>query len=83
MSAATFLSDRTPDAPIGLGNVRVSGGVSIHCQLRLGESRIVDTRERDGYKVRSPRRSSPPEAVLINTGGGIAAGDDVSARCSG
>ena len=75
MSAATFLSERKPDAPLGLGNVRVSGGVSIHCQQRLGDSRIIDTHERDGYKVRSPRRSNPPEAVLINTGGGIAAGD--------
>lgn len=77
MSAATFLSDPVPSVPIGLSNVRVSGGVSVHCQQRLGASRIVDTRERDGYKVRSPRRSSPPEAVLINTGGGIAAGDDI------
>lgn len=77
MSAATFLSNPAPDVPIAIGNVRVSGGVSVRCERRLGESRIVDTRERDGYKVRSPRRSSPPEAVLINTGGGIAAGDDI------
>ncbi|MEM7749059.1 MAG: urease accessory protein UreD [Pseudomonadota bacterium] len=77
MSAATFLSDRVPEVPIGLGNVRVSGGVSINCKQRLGQSRIVSTRERDGYKVRSPRRSEPPEAVLINTGGGIASGDDI------
>ncbi len=77
MSAATFLSDRVPEVPFALGSVRVSGGVSIHCQQRLGQSRIVNTRERDGYKVRSPRRSEPPEAVLINTGGGIAAGDDI------
>ena len=77
MSAATFLSDRVKDVPIGLGNVRVSGGVSIRCAQRLGESRIINSRERDGYKMRSPRRSSPPEAVLINTGGGIAAGDDI------
>ncbi len=77
MSAATFLSDPAPNVPIAIGNVRVSGGVSVRCERRFGESRIVDTRERDGYKVRSPRRSSPPEAVLINTGGGIAAGDDI------
>ena len=78
MSAATFLSDRTPSPPIGLNSVRVSGGISIRCCERLGESRIVDVRQRDGYKVRMPRRSAPPEAVIINTGGGVAGGDDVA-----
>lgn len=78
MSAATFLSDRSPVPPIGLESVRVSGGVSIRCSQRLGESRIVDVGQRDGYKVRMPRRSAPPEAVIINTGGGVAGGDDVA-----
>ena len=77
MSAATFLSDTAPVPQICLDKVRVSGGVSIRCAERLGESRIVDIGQRDGYKVRTPRRSSPPEAVIINTGGGIAGGDDI------
>lgn len=76
MSAATFLSEPVA-APIGLSGVRVSGGVSVRCSERLAESRVVDVRERDGYKVRFPRRSAPPEAVIINTGGGLAGGDDV------
>jgi urease accessory protein len=77
MSAATYLSDPTPIPRICLDSVRVCGGVSIRASERLGESRIIDIRERDGYKVRSPRRSRPPEAVIINTGGGIAGGDDI------
>ncbi len=76
MSAATFLSVPVT-TPIGLSGIRVSGGVSVRCSERLAESRVVDVRERDGYKVRFPRRSSPPEAVIINTGGGLAGGDDV------
>lgn len=77
MSALTCLSEEQDRAPANLQHVRVSGGVHIRCAERMGKSRIVDIAERDGYKVRSPRRSSPPEAVIINTGGGIAGGDKV------
>ena len=62
---------------VALGKVRVSGGVSITVDTRHGTSRVADVRERDGYKVRFPRRCDPPEAILINTGGGLASGDDI------
>lgn len=77
MSAATYLSSTNRGPNFALSDVRVSGGVGLRAAMRLGECRVVDTRERDGYKVRFPRRSRPPEAVIINTGGGLAGGDDV------
>ncbi|MEO0619847.1 MAG: urease accessory protein UreD [Pseudomonadota bacterium] len=35
-------------------------------------------REHDGHKARFPRGTVEPEAVLINTGGGLAGGDNVT-----
>jgi urease accessory protein len=60
-----------------LAGVRVAGGVEVRVGLRDGISRVLSVRERDGYKVRFPHRSAPPEAILINTGGGIASGDRI------
>lgn len=85
MSDATCLSEPPsplqPPAPSqdhGLAGVRVSGGVSIRVASRDGITRVVDVSERDGYKVRFPRRSVPPEAIIINTGGGLAGGDRIA-----
>ena len=82
MSAVTCLSDHP--MPIGklpshqdLAKVRVSGGVRVAIDAMDGVSRIADVRERDGFKVRFPRRANPPEAILINTGGGLASGDTI------
>ncbi len=78
MSEVTCLSNgAAPQSDDPLRNVRVSGGVSIHCKLRFGASCVVSVAERDGYKVRIPQRASPPEAILINTGGGTAGGDHI------
>ena len=60
-----------------LDPIRVSGGVYVRVAARNGSSYVADLRERDGYKVRFPRRSSPPEAIIINTGGGLASGDTI------
>jgi urease accessory protein len=49
----------------------------VRVDVRDGRSRVVDLSERDGYKVRFPRRSDPPEAIIINTGGGLASGDEI------
>lgn len=59
--------------------VRVSGGVSLTAEVdvRTGVSRVSDLGERDGYKVRFPRAYAHPEAIIINTGGGLASGDIV------
>lgn len=82
MSDVTSQSDQQaqkprPIAASALANVRVSGGVSLSIRARGAQSYVADLSERDGYKVRLPRRSNPPEAIIINTGGGLASGDDI------
>ncbi|MEL6289300.1 MAG: urease accessory protein UreD [Pseudomonadota bacterium] len=61
-----------------LAPVRVSGGVSITIARRDERSVVTRLDERDGHKVRFPRGTSHPEAVLINTGGGLAGGDRIA-----
>lgn len=90
MSAVISLSERAarlePRASAGgsvqLGRVRVSGGVRVAVSAAGGACRVDDVRERDGYKVRFPRRGVRPEAIVINTGGGLAAGDRVAQEFS-
>lgn len=77
MSSAIYPSEIQEPPDRGIGNVRVRGGVSVRVEARDGRSRVSDLNERDGYKVRFPRRSDPPEAIIINTGGGLAAGDHI------
>jgi urease accessory protein len=85
MSAVISLSERAArpetrdpvEAMTALGRVRVRGGVSVAVSAADGRSRVDDVFESDGYKVRFPRRGARPEAILINTGGGLAAGDRV------
>lgn len=77
MSAVIYRYEPVAMKSPSLAGVRVSGGVSARVARRQGESRVVDVSERDGYKLRFPRRAAPPEAVIINTGGGLAGGDDV------
>jgi len=69
--------------PLGSGTdalqgVRVRGGVDLTFQARGGRTWLASTRERDGYKVRMPREAGACQAVLINTGGGVAGGDRVA-----
>jgi urease accessory protein len=60
-----------------LGRVRVAGGIRLRIEARDGRSFAADVLERDGYKVRFPRGSAHPQAVIINTGGGLAGGDRI------
>jgi urease accessory protein len=63
---------------VGIDGVRVAGGVSLRMERRHGRTSVADLLERDGYKVRFPReRTEEAEAVIINTGGGLAGGDQV------
>lgn len=57
--------------------VRVHGGIGVRVEKHGLQNRVTDVSERDGYKVRFPRRSDPPEAIIINTGGGLASGDEI------
>jgi urease accessory protein len=67
-----------PDAlSASLGRVRVAGGVDLRVEARGGRSFAADLLERDGYKIRFPRGGAHTEAVIINTGGGLAGGDRV------
>ncbi len=60
-----------------LADIRVVGGIALDLERRSGQTVIARQRERDGYKVRVPRRRGRLEIAMINTGGGIAAGDRV------
>jgi urease accessory protein len=56
---------------------RVRGGVHVTFRQREGATALYDCEERDGYKIRFPRGSACCEGVIINTGGGVTAGDCV------
>ncbi len=60
-----------------LRRVRVRGGVDIALSERDGRTYLGRSRERDGYKVRVPSRHGALEVAIINTGGGIAGGDEI------
>jgi urease accessory protein len=60
-----------------LAGIRVTGGADIRFRAREGRTHLADLREADGYKVRLPNNAGGAEAVIINTGGGVAGGDHV------
>ncbi len=60
-----------------LDRIRVSASVRLRLCMRNGRTSLADLREEDGFKVRFPRRAEGMEAVIINTGGGLAGGDRV------
>lgn len=73
-SAAICQSKASTSGP-GLREIRARGEVRVRAGIRGGFNCVTHVSESDGYKARLVRRANPPEAVLINTGGGIAAGD--------
>ena len=78
MSAAISLCEaRQAALRRDLADIRVVGGIALDLERRSGQTVIARQRERDGYKVRVPRRRGRLEIAMINTGGGIAAGDRV------
>lgn len=78
MSEAVSLSKRTSQASSLLRGIRARGGVDVRLGLRSGVTRAIDVREVDGYKLRLPRVAGERlEAAVINTGGGVAGGDEV------
>ena len=79
MSAVISLCDaRSAAARRRLADIRVAGGLDLHLERRGDATILARGRERDGYKVRVPRRHDRLEVAMINTGGGIAAGDRVA-----
>lgn len=79
MSVAVFPSEpelrraRTADA---LAGVRVVGGTTAAFSGDDGSTRLVTLAESGGYRLKFPDPNSATiEAVIINTGGGVAGGD--------
>jgi urease accessory protein len=62
--------------------VRASGGVRVRFGAQSGRTQALERAESGGYRVRFPRLAATCEAVLINTGGGMAGGDRMRAEFS-
>jgi urease accessory protein len=62
--------------------VRASGGVRVRFGAEAGRTQALERAESGGYRVRFPRTRETCEAVLINTGGGMAGGDHMRAEIS-
>jgi urease accessory protein len=60
--------------------VRASGGVRVRFAARAGRTQAIERADAGGYRVRFPRSAGACEAVLINTGGGMAGGDNMRAE---
>jgi urease accessory protein len=55
--------------------MRACGGVRVRFAASARQTQAVERAESGGYRVRFPRIAETCEAVLINTGGGMAGGD--------
>ena len=53
---------------------RRKAGALLRMEVRSGKSRLADLAEWGGYRLKFPAAIDRPEAVLINTGGGMAGG---------
>jgi urease accessory protein len=64
----------------GVGLQRTQGAVRLRYELRDGESRPLRAFQVGAARVRMPNRVAgcPPEAILINTAGGLTGGDIMS-----
>lgn len=62
--------------------VRACGGVRVRFAAVGDHTKAVERFESGGYRVRLPRTAGECEAVLINTGGGMAGGDRMTVSLS-
>src|SRR5947209_19492492 len=60
--------------------VRARGGVRMRFAATPDRTQAIERAESGGYRVRFPRNAAGCEAVLINTGGGMAGGDHMRAE---
>jgi urease accessory protein len=74
MSAATSLSDAVAASPF---SIRAQGRLTARFARAGARTTLADLRESGGYRVKFPR-GSLCEAVIVNTGGGVAGGDDLA-----
>jgi urease accessory protein len=86
MSAAGFPSDaKDRDATLAraLAGVRADVEVAIACAADGARTRLTTLTERGGYRAKFPRaRGAGLEAVIVNSGGGVAGGDRVRLSAS-
>ena len=68
--------------PLVPGYVRASGGIRVRFAATDRRTQAIERAESGGYRVRFPRIAETCEAVLINTGGGMAGGDRMGAELS-
>ncbi len=68
----------TPSSAPSLSSLRVTGGARVAFGPGAPISRLVSLAESGGYRVKFPAPEDRAEAVLINTGGGVAGGDQVA-----
>ncbi len=66
----------TPSAP-SLAGLRVSAGARVAFGPGEPVSRLRSLSEWGGYRVKFPEAAGRAEAVLLNTGGGVAGGDEL------
>lgn len=68
-------------AALALAPVRATGGVALRVAARDGRTHIAHLEERGGFRLKFPTvEGDRLEAVLLNTGGGIAGGDSLAVR---
>ena len=57
--------------------VRAAGRIRARFAAHGARTRVAEVYESGGYRLRFPRVGEACEAVIVNTGGGVAGGDDV------
>ena len=77
-----FRQDTVTSSPLVPEFVRASGGVRVRFAAVGARTKAIERFESGGYRVRLPRTESDCEAVLINTGGGMAGGDRMTVALS-
>lgn len=80
MFAATLPSDPSPRP--GLARVRVVGGVRASLSEGARGTAIGQLHESGGYRLMRPRSDHGFEGVVINTGGGMVGGDQITLHVS-
>ena len=72
----------TTAVPLVPAYVRANGGVRVRFGTAEGRTHGLERAESGGYRVRFPRNAECCEAVMINTGGGMAEGDRMTVALS-
>ena len=87
MSAAALSSEAGLPSPASLAErlapVRTVGRVALACARNGARTQIADLAEKGGYRLKFPDMTGNTlQAVIVNTGGGVAGGDRVSVDVS-